>query len=183
MVNTNYVRVGRLVRIRRGPRENKVAVITDIIDSNRVLVENPEDKKMWRHVQNIKNIEPTKFVTPLARNAKTVAVKSAMESKSILAKWSKTGASKKIEAAKAIAASTDFERYQLRVAKRSRAHWARKIFDENDKKTPVSWNRVLAKKLSKNHSKFEKKHSELAKKMNAKKAKRTAAKAKKTQKK
>ena len=171
MVNTNYVRVGRLVRIRRGPRENKVAVITDIIDSNRVLVENPEDKKMWRHVQNIKNIEPTKFVTPLARNAKTVAVKSAMESKSILAKWSKTGASKKIEAAKAIAASTDFERYQLRVAKRSRAHWARKIFDENNSKKAVTWDKKLLSKLEKAHTKTAAKFK-IAKKSSAKKAKK-----------
>ena len=183
MVKANYIRVGRLVRIMRGPRTDKVGIISDIIDANRVLIENPADEKMWRHVQNMKNIEPLSFKVDLQRNAKTAAIKAAVANSSAFTKWEKTGKAKKIAATQALAKSTDFERYQLRVAKRSRAHWARKIFDENDKKTPVSWNRVLAKKLSKNHAKFEKKHSELAKKMNAKKAKRTAAKAKKTQKK
>lgn len=171
MVNTNYVKVGRLVRIRRGPRENKVAVITDIIDANRVLVENPEDKKMWRHVQNLKNIEPTKFLANVARNAKTSVVKAAMEKKNVLGKWSKTGASKKIEATKALAASTDFERYQLRVAKRSRAHWARKIFDENNTKKPVTWDKKLAAKLEKKQAKTAAKFK-ISKKTSAKKAKK-----------
>ena len=158
MVSANYVRVGRLVRIIRGPRQDKVGVITDIIDANRVLVENPEDKKMWRHVQNLKNVEPLKFNVTVARNAPTKVVKAAMAEKNVLAKWSKSKKATKIAAAHALANSTDFERYQLRVAKRSRAHWTRKIFDANDTKAPVSWHATLAKKLERAHKKFEGKH-------------------------
>jgi large subunit ribosomal protein L14e len=157
MVNTNYVRVGRLVRIIRGPRADKVGVITDIIDATRVLVENPEDNKMWRHVQNVKNIEPLKFNLAISRNSKTATLKSALGEKKTLEKYNATTTAKRIAAKKALVTSTDFERYQLRVAKRSRAHWTRKIFDEADKKKAVSWHAIQLKKLKKSATKFDKK--------------------------
>eukprot|EP00331_Platyophrya_macrostoma_P023790 CAMPEP_0176438872 /NCGR_PEP_ID=MMETSP0127-20121128/19573_1 /TAXON_ID=938130 /ORGANISM="Platyophrya macrostoma, Strain WH" /LENGTH=182 /DNA_ID=CAMNT_0017822967 /DNA_START=51 /DNA_END=599 /DNA_ORIENTATION=+ len=157
MVSNNYIRVGRMIRIIRGPRANKVGVIVDIIDANRVLVENPEDGKMWRHVQNLKNVEPLKFNVPISRNATTKQVAAALTDKKSLEKYAATKTAKKIAAQDALANSTDFERYQLRVAKRSRAHWARKIFDENDSKAPVSFHKKLLKKLQKTSAKVDKK--------------------------
>ena len=156
MVSANYIRIGRLVRILRGRRENKVAVVTDIIDATRVIVENPEDKKMWRHVQSLKNVEPLKFNVAINRNAKSSVVAEALKKSNTLAKYAKTSKARQIGAASALANSTDFERYQLRVAKRSRAHWARKIFDENDKKKPVSWHAKLLKKITKSAAKKDK---------------------------
>ena len=155
MVSSSYIRVGRLVRVIRGPRADKVGVIVDIIDANRVLVENPEDGKMWRHVQNLKNVEPLKLNVAISRNADSKAVKAALAAKNTLQKYSATRSAKLLAAKSAFANSTDFERYQLRVAKRSRAHWARKIFDENDKKKPVSWHGKLLKKLSKSAKKVD----------------------------
>ena len=144
-----YVKVGRLVRILRGPRENKVGIVTAIVDSNRVLVENPSDDKMWRHVQNMKNIECLKFAVPLSENAPTTQVKAALEKKDILSKWNTTTKAKGISAKIALAQSTDFERYQLRVAKRSRAHWSRKLFAEADAKKPVSFEMKKLRKMEK----------------------------------
>ena len=151
---TNYIKVGRLVRVLRGPRENKVAVVTAIIDSNRVLVENTQDEKMWRHVQNLKNVEPTKFAVKLGPNASTKSVKAALATKDITALFATSTKGKKITADAALANSTDFERYQLRVAKRSRAHWSRKLFAENDKKKAVSWHAKKAASLEKVSKKF-----------------------------
>ncbi|EAN80076.1 40S ribosomal protein L14, putative [Trypanosoma brucei brucei TREU927] len=155
MVKANYIRAGRLVRILRGPRQNRVGVIVDIVDANRVLVENPCEQKMWRHVQNLKNVEPLKFCVSISRNCSTKALKEALESKKVLEKYAATKSAVRIAAKKAFAESTDFERYQLRVAKRSRAYWARKIFDDNDKKNPVSWHKVALKKLLKNAKKVD----------------------------
>jgi large subunit ribosomal protein L14e len=180
MVSANYIRVGRLVRILRGPRENKVGVITDIVDATRVLVENPHDEKMWRHVQSLKNVEPLKFNVAIPRNIKTAALKEALDKANTLGKYTKTNKARSIAAADALANATDFERYQLRVAKRSRAHWARKIFDENDKKKPISWHAKLLKKITKSAAKKDK--SEGAKKRIAKavdRRKKRLAKAKK----
>merc|ERR1712100_14245 len=95
---------------------------------NRVLVENPEDNKMWRHVQSVKNIEPSKFSVPLTTNASTKKVKEALANKKALEKWSATNKAKSIAAKQALASSTEFERYQLRAALRQRASISRKIF-------------------------------------------------------
>eukprot|EP00388_Colpodella_angusta_P013692 GDKJ01034304.1.p1 GENE.GDKJ01034304.1~~GDKJ01034304.1.p1 ORF type:complete len:183 (-),score=54.81 GDKJ01034304.1:66-614(-) len=154
MVATSYVKVGRLVRIIRGPREDRIGVITDIIDANRVLVQNPTDEKMWKHVQNLKNISPIKFSVSIPKNASTKVISAALAEKKPLEKFAKTKLAGALSAKAALANSTDFERYQLRVAKRSRAHWARKIFAAKDEKTPVSYVASKLKKLTKPHEKF-----------------------------
>ena len=154
MVSGNYVKVGRLVRILRGPRQDQVAVITDIIDATRILVENPENDKMWRHVQSLKNVEPLKFSVGITRGAKSAAVKEALTKANALAKYSKTRKAIRIAATHALENSTDFERYQLRVAKRSLAHHTRKIFDEKNKKEGLTWNQKLAKKLERAQKKL-----------------------------
>lgn len=154
MVNANYIKAGRLVRIVRGPRANKVGVITDIIDANRILVCNPADKKMWLHVQNLTNVVPTKFSCGTKRGASMKDVKEALTAKKTLEKYASTKVATAIASQAAIANSTDFERYQVRVAKRSRASWARKIFDEVDKKEKLSWHKKTAAKLERTHKKF-----------------------------
>jgi len=177
MVNANYVKVGRLVRILRGPRADKVGIITAIVDTNRVLIENPETKGMWRHVQSVKNIEPTKFSVPLHTNANGKEVKAALAKKKILDKWAKTGVAKAITVKQAFSNSTEFERYQLRVAKRQRASIARKLFQARDEKENLSLHRISLKKLEKQHSKFAAKknkarHDRIKKFAAKKKAKR-----------
>merc|ERR1712065_133514 len=97
---------------------------------------NPKDEKMWRHVQSLQNIEPTKFAIELGTNASTATWEKKLAEKDIVAKYEKTGKAKMVAAAQALAGSTDFERYQLRVARRSRAHWSRKIFAEKVAKAP-----------------------------------------------
>jgi len=154
MVNSNFVKPGRLVRIIRGPRTDKVGVVTDIIDSNRVLISNPEDKKMWLHVQNLANLEPLKFSVAIKRGAKCKEVKEALAAKKTLAKYEKTTKARKIAAASALANSTDFERYQLIVARRVRSNLARKLFDESDKKDKLSWHSKTAAKLERNQKKY-----------------------------
>lgn len=150
MVKTNYIRVGRLVRILRGPRQDRVGVIVDIVDGNRVLVENSNDEKMFRHVQNLKNVMPLRFMLPtLLRNSSTKSLKEALATSKILDKYAATTTGKRIMGKKELQNSTDFERYQLRVAKRSRAFWTRKLFDEEDIKQPLSWRRVMLKKVQK----------------------------------
>ena len=177
----NYVKVGRLVKVLRGPRADKVGVITAIIDSRRVLVENPADEKMWRHVQSLQNVEPSKFSIKVGVNASTKTLKAALETTGVLAKYAKTGPAKAVAAKQALASSTDFERYQLRVAKRSRAHWSRKIFAEADKAKKISWHTKLATKLEKSGKKYSDKklkarHERIKKHFAARKAKKAGGK-------
>ena len=177
MVNSNYIKAGRLVRILRGPRQDHVGVITDIVDANRVIVENPADDRMWRHVQSLKNVEPLKFLLKIPRNACGKTVKTALETTKVLDEFRSSGKGKMLAAKKALAESTDFERYQLRVAKRSRACWTRKLFDEMDATNCISERRRVAKKLSRVHKKWEDKkmterHNRIKKYCAARKAKK-----------
>jgi large subunit ribosomal protein L14e len=173
----SYVKVGRLAKVLRGPRKDRVGVITAIIDQNRVLIENPHDEKMWRHVQSLQNIEPTKFAVQVGINASTKSLTEALAKKDIIAAYNKSGKAKAVVAAHALAASTDFERYQLRVAKRSRAHWSRKIFQARDAKESISFEAKRTKKIEKKNAKFEKKglkarHERIKKHFTARKAKK-----------
>ena len=155
MPHASYVKVGRLVRVRRGPRQDKVGVITAIVDANRDLGENSSDDKVYGPLQNLKNDAPLQKAVDIHANASTTQVKKALEAKKSLDKYSKTTGAKAIVAKQALAASTDFERHQLRVAKRSRAHWSRKVFAEMDTKQKISWHSQKAAKLEKVHKKFE----------------------------
>ena len=177
MVNANYVKVGRLVKINRGPRADKIGIITAIVDSNRVLLENPEEKKMWRHVQSVKNIEPSKFAVKIQTNASTKDVKAALAKKKVIDAWNKTGKAKAIAAKQALAASSEFERYQLRVAKRQRASLSRKLFKERDAKEKISLNAINIAKIEKKHNKLvdkkmKERHDRIKKYAAKKKAKR-----------
>ncbi|CAD2218710.1 large subunit ribosomal protein L14e [Angomonas deanei] len=131
---------------------------------------------MWRHVQSIRNVEPLKFRVTIPRNPRTKALKEAIDTSKALDKYGATRTAKRIVAKQALAASSDFERYQLRVARRSRAHWTRKIFDENDVKTPVSWHKVALKRIQKKAKKLD---STDAAKKRITKAKNAAKKTKK----
>lgn len=177
MVANNYVKVGRLARVLRGPRADKIGVIVSIIDSNRVLLENPQDKSCWRHVQNIKNLDCTRFSVPLKTNASKKTLVDALSKKNVIAKFAKTRTSKQIVAKQAFANSSEFERYQLRVAKRQRAAISRAIFAKQDAATPTSLAAITLAKLEKQAKKYSDKrnaarHQRIKKFMAAKKAKR-----------
>ena len=153
----NHVRIGRLVRILRGPRASRIGVVVDVVDANRVVVENPEDsdRKMWRHVQNVRNILPLKWTLSISRNATSAALSDGLQASKVMTKIQNSHSLKRIRGREALAEATDFERYLLRVAKRSRAHWSRVIFADRDERMPVSHGAVLAKKLERSHKKNE----------------------------
>jgi len=122
---------------------------------------------------------PTLFSLEILQNATGKDIEAALEKKNVLAKYAKTGSAKKVAAGIALAQSSDFERYQLRVAKRSRAHWSRKIFAANDAKKPTSFQAKLAAKLEKSSKKFAGKklkarHDRIKKHFAARKAKKAS---------
>merc|ERR1711916_156021 len=90
--------------------------------------------------------------------------------KDIVAKYEKTGKAKMVAAAQALAGSTDFERYQLRVARRSRAHWSRKIFAAKRAAKLEKVNKKYADKVMKAR------HERIKKFFTAKKAKKSGKK-------
>uniref|UniRef100_A0A7S1VK00 KOW domain-containing protein n=1 Tax=Sexangularia sp. CB-2014 TaxID=1486929 RepID=A0A7S1VK00_9EUKA len=115
-----FVEVGRLVYIAFGPDAGKIGVIVEIIDLNRILVESPSF--ITRKAVNLKHIYLTKqMVEGVSRGMRRGKVLKAWEAGKVTEKFNATAFAKKRAALAKRAESTDFERFQLRAAKKQRA--------------------------------------------------------------
>ncbi|KAL4884011.1 ribosomal protein L14-domain-containing protein [Aspergillus karnatakaensis] len=119
------VEVGRVLLIRSGPFTGKLAVIVEIVDHKRVLVDGPsteEAKIVPRHVLPLSHATLTHFTIPkLPRAAGTGPVKKLWAQNEIDGKWAKSSISKKTESASRRKNLTDFERFKvLRLRKQVR---------------------------------------------------------------
>ena len=72
-----------------------------------------------RHVINTKWVSLTDFTVPAARNARQASLTAAWEKSGVLAKWAASAWGKKVASRAAKAVQTDFQRFQVRVAKQA----------------------------------------------------------------
>ncbi|KAL2911550.1 hypothetical protein HK105_208994 [Polyrhizophydium stewartii] len=115
------VEVGRVVNITFGPDAGKLAVIVEIIDHGRVLVDGPTTG-VKRQALPFKRLALTDIVLKaIPRGVGTAPLKVAIEKQDLNALWAKTSWAKKI-AKRAIRTNlTDFDRYRLAQARRQRS--------------------------------------------------------------
>ncbi|KAL1990963.1 hypothetical protein VTN49DRAFT_5467 [Thermomyces lanuginosus] len=119
------VEIGRVVLIRRGPYTGKLAVIVEIIDHRRVLVDGPStngDKIVPRHSLSLAHATLTPFVIPkLPRAAGTGPVRKLWEKEDIDGKWAQSSFAKKAAQQERRKNLTDFERFKvMRLKKQAR---------------------------------------------------------------
>merc|ERR1712244_66089 len=119
MVFERFVEVGRVAYIAYGPEKGKLAVIIDVIDQNRVLVDGP-CSGILRKDMNIKALHLTPFTVKIGHSARTGTVRKAWEAAEVTKKWQETTWAKKIAARERRAELTDFERFKLMKAKQAR---------------------------------------------------------------
>ncbi|KZZ93614.1 60S ribosomal protein L14-B [Ascosphaera apis ARSEF 7405] len=120
-----YVEVGRVALLRTGPYAGKLAVIVQIVDHRRVLVDGPssqEGKVVPRHVAALSHVTLTPFTIPrLPLAAGTGPVRKLWAKNEIDAKWAESSYSKKKEQADKRRNLTDFERFKvMRLKKQAR---------------------------------------------------------------
>merc|ERR1712108_10076 len=117
-----FVEVGRLVYINQGKFQGKVAVIIDIVDANRVLVNGPTTD-VPRHVINLKRVNLTDYrMKKLPRSCRSKTVKKFLQKSEILKKWEESNWNKKL---KARATTTDFDRFKIYLARKKRSQFIR----------------------------------------------------------
>jgi large subunit ribosomal protein L14e len=107
-----------LALINYGALTNKVAVIIDIIDQSRALIDGPE---IQRQSIPFRNLSLTAIKVDLPRGARPATIKQAFEKQEILAKFAKTSWSKKIEKQQLRAKLTDFDRFKLMLLKQKKS--------------------------------------------------------------
>ncbi|EGR27468.1 ribosomal protein, putative [Ichthyophthirius multifiliis] len=116
MVFNKFVQVGRVVYINFGSDKGKLAVIVDIVNQNRVLVDGDNVK---RQVIPIKRVNLTKFhITDVKLHQRTTVLRKKIQKFDLNKKYAETAFAKR-QAVKAKRASlTDFDRFKVMVLKK-----------------------------------------------------------------
>jgi len=115
---TRNVEIGRVALVNYGEDYGKLVVIVDVVDLNRVLVDKED---MVRHVMNLKRLALTDIILDITRSPKKTALKAAIESADIYAKFAASSWGKKIATQSARKSMSDFDRYKVSVARSKRS--------------------------------------------------------------
>ncbi|GJE99233.1 60S ribosomal protein L14 [Phanerochaete sordida] len=116
-----FVEVGRVVLLKSGPQEGHIAVIAEIIDHNRAIIDGPttgvpRQAFPYRHL----TLTPLRL-TKLPRAAGSGAIKKALEKEAIVEKWEKSAFAQRRASIAKRRSLTDFQRFVVMVAKKQRA--------------------------------------------------------------
>lgn len=107
--------------MQQGEHKNKLAVIVEIIDQNRALVDCPSTG-VPRHVALFRHMLLTKMVLEkMPRGACSKTVQKRFEEQGIAAKWGETVTAKKAAKKEARAKLNDFERFKVMVLQKKRS--------------------------------------------------------------
>jgi len=119
MIFNKFVEIGRVVYIARGKDEGKLAVIANVVDGTKLLVDGPSSG-VPRSIKNYKEIQLTKFKVNIRVGQRTGGIKKAFDEAGINNKWSETTWAKKNQAKKIRATLNDFQRYKVQRLKKLR---------------------------------------------------------------
>ncbi|KAL0572272.1 hypothetical protein V5O48_009698 [Marasmius crinis-equi] len=115
-----FVQVGRVVLLKAGPYAGKVAVIAEIIDHNRAIIDNPISN-VPRQSYPYKHLVLTPLhVSTLPRGASTGIIKKYLEKENILGKWETSSWAQKRAAIAKRRSLNDFGRFSVLLEKKRR---------------------------------------------------------------
>lgn len=121
MPYTQFVEFGRVALISYGPLADKLAVIVDIVDDKRVMID-VIGEEAPRQMIPIKRLQLTKIVVKIARAAKKEEVAAAVKEADVVAKFYETKWGQSLKKTQAKAQLNDFQRFKYAklAAERSR---------------------------------------------------------------
>ncbi|KAI0341292.1 60S ribosomal protein L14 [Trametopsis cervina] len=121
-----FVEVGRVVLLKSGPQTGHIAVIAEIIDHNRAIIDGPttgvpRQSFPYKHL----SLTPLRL-TKLPRAAGSGVVKKQIEAEAIVEKWEKSAWAQKRAATDKRRSLSDFQRFVVMIAKKKRTDVVRK---------------------------------------------------------
>jgi large subunit ribosomal protein L14e len=119
-----FMQVGGVVLINFGPDKNKLAVVVDIVDQNKCLVDG--GTLGIRQMISYSRIAMTDFVVTIERNARPKEITKAWTDADMTAKWEGTSWAKKLSSKVKRANLNDFGRFKVMVAKKQKSEIIRK---------------------------------------------------------
>eukprot|EP00904_Undaria_pinnatifida_P006367 jgi/Undpi1/2860/HiC_scaffold_14.g06237.m1 len=117
---TRFVEIGRVVLINYGPHEGRLAVIIDVADNNKALVDGP-DTGVPRQMIPFKRMALTDFKLPIQRNSRAGTISKASKEFDLIAKWDASSWAKKKAKKVKRASLTDFDRFKVMVARKQKS--------------------------------------------------------------
>jgi len=113
--------------INYGSDAGKLAVIIDVLDQNRAFIDGPSTLTgVPRQTYPLKRLSLTPIKVKISRGARLSTLVKAFTAAKVNEKWAATSIAKKQALKLKRANATDFERFQLAAAKRTRARLVRK---------------------------------------------------------
>ncbi|KAJ6468439.1 60S ribosomal protein L14 [Mycena sanguinolenta] len=130
-----FVEVGRVVLLKSGPFSGKIAVIAEIIDHNRAIIDGPTTG-VTRQSFPYKHLTLTPLtLTKLPRGAGSGVIKKQLEKEAIVEKWDKSSWAQKRAALEKRRSLNDFGRFGVMLAKKARRDVVRKSIFKAKKST------------------------------------------------
>ncbi|CAM9774709.1 unnamed protein product, partial [Choristocarpus tenellus] len=117
---TRFVEIGRVVLINYGPYQGKLAIIIDVVDSNKALVDGPLTG-VPRQMIPFKRMALTDFTIKIQRNARHGTIIKACKEADLLKKWEATSWAKKKSCKVKRATMTDFDRFKVMIARKQKS--------------------------------------------------------------
>ena len=113
--------------MQKGPDSGKLAVIVDILDHNRAIIDGPTTG-VARQAFPYRHMYLTKIVIAVPRSAKTGVVAKLLAKEDIQAKWNQTARAKKTAYTAKKASMTDFDRFKQMVLQKKKRSVIKKAF-------------------------------------------------------
>lgn len=132
-----FVEVGRVIRINYGPDCGKLAIIVEVFDHNRVIIDGPTTG-VARQALSIKRLSLTGLKVTIPRGAGSKVLTKVIAKENILAKWNECGTAKKIAAHEARQSMTDFDRFKEMVLNKKKRAIIRKEYNKLKEATPIA---------------------------------------------
>ncbi|KAF7375169.1 60S ribosomal protein [Mycena sanguinolenta] len=130
-----FVEVGRVVLLKSGPFSGKIAVIAEIIDHNRAIIDGPTTG-VTRQSFPYKHLTLTPLtLTKLPRGAGSGVIKKELEKEAIVERWDKSSWAQKRAALEKRRSLNDFGRFGVMLAKKARRDAVRKSVFKAKKST------------------------------------------------
>ncbi|KAF9056998.1 translation protein SH3-like domain-containing protein [Panaeolus papilionaceus] len=121
-----FVEVGRVILIKSGPAAGKIAVIVEIIDQNRAIIDGPTTD-VPRQSFPFKHVTLTPFkLAALPRAAGSSTVKKYLEKEGVVEKWNQSTWAQKRVAVEKRRSLNDFARFNVLLLQKQRRDVVRK---------------------------------------------------------
>jgi len=125
--------LGRAVYVTFGPLAGKLAVVVDIVNGSKVVVDGP-GLGVERQVISTRRLELTKFrVAGFAKGMPQQALRKAIEDFGLTRRFQSAGLGRRIAKQQKREALTDFERFRVHVLKRKLGKAVRTHVNKNRK--------------------------------------------------